>query len=150
LRVLLSPGRRESLLKGERLRRRPVRPKIVEPLLRLLDARDVAGRSPPEHEMRLARRLEPLATPPVKLNVAAAMGELKQLFDGLPDREVDDDQRVVPHAHRGRVPLRCLMPPDEAGGRIARPVGAVEVSDEIGDLAQDRRDCLYRTPWPDG
>src|SRR5688500_13162488 len=91
------------------------------------------GGDPPEHEMRLARRLEPLAPPAVEVNVPAAIGELEELLDGLPDREVDDDQRVVPHAHRGRVTIRHLMPPDEAWSAIAKRIDRLEVRHEVGN-----------------
>ena len=68
----------EALLEGEGVGRRAVGAEVVEALVGLGDAGDVAGGHPPEHERRLAHVLEPFAAAAEDLDVVAVVGVLEQ------------------------------------------------------------------------
>src|SRR5215207_5060737 len=86
--------RREELPERERERRRPALLEVGEPLLRLVDRRDVSGRHPPQGRDGSLELLEPVAPLPEDSGVVAAENEAPEVLDRLPDREVDDDPLV--------------------------------------------------------
>lgn len=146
---------REALLERERVRRRSVRSQVVEPFLRLFDRRLVPSRNPPENEVRFGRRLEPLASAAIHLGMPATVRILEQRLRVLPDREVDEDQRITAHANRGRVALRRLVTPDEPRTAVAELVHPVERGDEVGDQrvverCHHARDVVLRQVVIDG
>ena len=73
---------------------RAVAAQLVEAGHRLVDARHVAGRHPPAHDVDV-HLLEPLPAPPQVRGVIGAVHEVVELLGRLPHRQVDDQQRVV-------------------------------------------------------
>src|SRR4051794_9433010 len=105
----------EASLERERIRRRAVRIEMLQALPGLFDRRCVTERHPPQRQVRSREALEPLTPATEVLDVVAAVGELEQRVDRLPDRHVDDDQVVVEAADRHGVARVVLQPPDESG-----------------------------------
>src|SRR5262249_15461619 len=106
--------RRISLAEREGLGMRPVAAQQLQPRDRLLDARAMPARDPPQHEDRLADLLEPLTPAAQDLGMRAAVHELAQRVRVLPHRHVNKHVLVVEGADRRGIALRGLQPPDEA------------------------------------
>ena len=138
---------RKVLLERERVRGRAVRAQVIKPVFGLAHGRDVPPRYPPQHQVRVRHPLEPLPPPPQDRDVGGAVGVSGERLDRLPDRHVDDDAAARPHpvqlepAHRGRVPVFGLQPPDESGGRVRGRVHLIQGAGEVRDQRTvDRRE----------
>jgi hypothetical protein len=127
------PGpQRPGLVEGERQRGRAVAADQVEPGQRLVQARNVAGRHPPQHEVLFAHPVEPLPAPAHEVQVrAVAVHEIPQGFQAFPDRHVDHEIGTARAQRGGAGPVAVLQPPHQArrviGGRVDRVYPGHEV-----------------------
>jgi long-subunit acyl-CoA synthetase (AMP-forming) len=113
-------------LERERELRGAVTLQMRQPLLGLVDARDVAGRNPPHGHVRTAEVLEPGATSAQKLGMRRPIDVVLQRLDRLPDRQIDENPIVLIRPQIGGVPFRRLQPPDKAGAVIREGVDLLE------------------------
>ena len=118
------------MLEGEGVRRRAVILQITQALFRFVDGGFVAGGDPPADEVRLLVQIEELEATAIHGGVAGLVSVVEEGVGGLPDAEVDDDQRVVVDADGGGVALFGLEPPDEAGGVFGETIEGVESGHE--------------------
>src|SRR5438093_1261909 len=127
IRVERSPER-------ERGRRRAVATQPLQPIDGLIDRRDVPGRNPPQHEMRLGEALEPLGAATQDARVGGGVGERPEALDRLPDGHVQEQQLVVEGVDARRVAGVGLEAPQEPGAPIGERVDRLQVRHEVGDL----------------
>src|SRR5215213_5361158 len=87
--------RRKRLLEGEHVGGRPVCLKLLQPLLGLVDSRNMPGLEPPERHKCTLELLEPLAATAHSSSVCAFVDIGAQIFERFPDRHVHNNKIVV-------------------------------------------------------
>ena len=60
-------------------------------------------------------------------------------FHGLPDRQIDNDARVLERANGRRVTFVALQPPDESGAPVSQRVDGGQLRDEALHLKRIQR-----------
>lgn len=93
------------------------------------------GCDPPQRGRGTGQWREPFGPSAQVVAVGAAVGEGVQVFIVLPDRQVDDDQRVVEQIGAAEVAIASRVAPDETGRAFGEPV---DMCDRVGELAQSR------------
>jgi hypothetical protein len=103
---------------------------VGEPIFGLGHRWHVPDWDPPERHVK-ADTLKPLASATHHVDVTAAVDEVSEVIDRLPDRHVDDHPVVVEGADPGRVAVLGLEPPDESLSIVGERVHRVEQRDEV-------------------
>lgn len=132
-------GRWERRPKGERLGRRPVASKQLEPLPRIGQGGKRAGGDPPQHQVGVGVTLEPVMAAPHDVSVGSAVHELPQGLDRLPDAHVDEQHVVLECTDGGGVAVLGLQSPDEAVCLVGHPVDRLEGGYEADQLRRVER-----------
>src|SRR4029077_5087704 len=102
-------------------------------LLRFVDTRPMPRVPPPEREIVAGESLEPLLALANELDVNGAINIIAECFDIFPDGHVHQDSIVVVIGTEvGRVSLRSLKPPHEAGAAICKGIDFIQAVHEAG------------------
>ena len=106
----------------------------LQPLAALGDGGDMAGWDPPKAVAGLIHVFEPFGTIAEYLRVIRFVGEAAQRLDRIPDRHINDYERIVVVPDVGGVARFRLEPPDKARSLVGKSIDGFELSDEFGDL----------------
>src|SRR5689334_6468379 len=121
----------------------------IQPLQCFVNARSMALRHPPHHEIWLLEMLEPFGAAAVEALVDRLVDEPFERFDACPHRHVDRDARIDIGPRAGRVAALVNKAPDEARGPFGQAVDQCEIVREVGharivDLVADAADIQLR------
>src|SRR5665213_2836204 len=98
---------------------------------RLLDARSVANRHPPQCDGRSFEMFEPIGAAAIEALVYGLPDKALECIDAFPDRKIDDDTRIGAGPCVGGVAALVDIAPDKAGAALGNPVHQCKVVGEI-------------------
>src|SRR5580692_4722504 len=104
---------------------------LLDPGPRLLDARAMAGRHPPQHVRRPIKMLEPFGAAAIEALVNCLPDKALKRLDTLPHRKIDDDPRVAIRPRVGGVAAFVDIAPDESGAALGDAVHQGKIIGEI-------------------
>src|SRR5437764_8314575 len=129
---------------------------------RLLDARPMAGRHPPQHDRWPFKMFEPIGAAAIEALVYGLPDKALKCIDALPNRKIDDDARVGVRPRVSSVTALVDVAPDKPGAAFGNAVHQCKTVREIChagivDLVSDAADvqlckmmirCLLQSPAP--
>src|SRR5262245_22511364 len=102
---------------------------------RLLDARPVSDRHPPQNDGRPFKMLEPIGASAIEALVDGLPDKALKCMNALPNRKIDDDARVGIGPRIRGVAALVDVAPDEAGAALGNAVHRCQV---VGELRHAR------------
>jgi hypothetical protein len=122
---------------------------MLNPRDRLLYARPMAGRHPPQHERRPFKMLKPIGAAAIEAPVYCLPDKAFKSIDVLPHRKIDNDTRVGIRPRVSGVTALVDIAPDESGAAFGNAVHQCKIVREICharvvDLVSDAADVQLR------
>src|ERR1700730_11818042 len=135
----LSCGRTTRRLPKLRGRRLPIKRvvawtvllQVLNPRDRLLDARAMAGRHPPQHDRRPFKMFKPIGAAAIEARVYCLPDQALPCTDAFPHRKIDDDTRVGIRPRVSGVTALVNIAPDKTGAAFGNAVHQCKIVREI-------------------
>jgi len=104
---------------------------ILDARDRLLDARPMADRHPPQHDRRPFKMLKPIGAAAIEAPMYCLPDKALECSDTLPHRKIDDDTRVGIRPRVSGVTALVDIAPDESGAAFGNAVHQCKIVREI-------------------